>query len=341
MLHAVMYFIITIVCTVHDCQAKDSEIISLYFENDFFFKSDDLYTNGVKLSWTSAELESYRGRSGLGAWALAIMDRYPDMTTPDDRRYLSLSLGQNIYTPENTEETEWIKDDRPYAGLIYLGVGVTVRGEAVLNHGEAVFGLVGPNAHAEWTQSVIHDLFENDKPRGWDNQLENEPVLNLYGERRWQVVRSGSGNGAAYEVFAHTGAGLGNLFIGVNSGLQLRLGWRLPDDFGTRLIRPGPDTRIAQGGDTPGGKTGLHRIGAHLFVGARGDAVLRNLTLDGNTTGSGPGVEKEPLVGTLMVGVGLNLGRWEITLAHVYQTREYESQSAHSEYGSIVASFVY
>jgi hypothetical protein len=131
------------------------------------------------------------------------------------------------------------------------------------------------------------------------------------------------------------------LFIGVNSGLQLRLGWRLPDDFGTCLIRPGPDTRITQGVDTSDAKPGLHRFSAHLFIGARGDIVLRDLTLDGNTTGSGPGVEKEPLVGTLMVGVGLNLGRWEITLAHVYQTREYESQSAHSEYGSIVASFVY
>lgn len=315
--------------------------MALYFENDFFFESDDLYTNGVKLSWTSAELESYRGRSGLGAWALAVMDRYPDMTTPDARRYLSLSLGQNIYTPENTEQAEWIKDDRPYAGLLYLGVGVTVRRAGVLNHGEVALGLVGPNAHAEWSQSVIHDVFENDKPRGWDNQLDNEPVLNLFGERRWQVLRSGFGNDAAYDLFVHTGAGLGNLFVGANSGLQMRLGWHLPDDFGTCLIRPGPDTRIARGVDTSGAKPGLHCCGAHLFLGARGDIVLRNLTLDGNTTGSGPGVKKEPLVGTLIVGIGFNIGRWEITLAHVYQTREYESQSANSEFGSIVASFVY
>ena len=34
-----------------------------------------------------------------------------------------MSLSQNIYTPEDIESSDLIKDDRPYAGILYYAIG--------------------------------------------------------------------------------------------------------------------------------------------------------------------------------------------------------------------------
>lgn len=315
------------------------EILTLYFENDFFFGSDELYTNGLKLSWTSADLETYRGKSGFGAWARSLMDEQFSANNPKDSHFVSLSLGQNIYTPEDTESLEVVADDRPYAGLLYLGLGYSKRSLSQVNHWEMVLGLVGPNAHAQQTQAFSHHFFDNDEPRGWSNQIDNEPVLNIYYEQKLRVLRSQSDWG--YDLYAYLVSGLGNLYIGALGGFQLRLGWQLPNDFGSGLIRPGPDTNAPLGKDDPRFFRPMRRFSAHIFAGLEGNYVLRNLTLDGNTAGSSHRVEKKPLVGGLALGIGFTIGRFKITMAHIYQTKEFTTQSENSDYGSIALSWIY
>ena len=36
---------------------------------------------------------------------------------------MSVSIGQDIYTPEDTDRKDLIEDDRPYAGIIYVSTG--------------------------------------------------------------------------------------------------------------------------------------------------------------------------------------------------------------------------
>ena len=53
-----------------------------------------------------------------------LIERMPFVNDPERQRTVSVSLGQNIYTPEDKERSDLILDDRPYAGITYLGLGL-------------------------------------------------------------------------------------------------------------------------------------------------------------------------------------------------------------------------
>jgi hypothetical protein len=322
-------------------QAKDYGTLTLYFENDTFFNSDYLYTNGFKLSWTSADLENYRDQSTMGAWTHSLIANQPFAMDQEDSHFVSISFGQNIYTPEDTQSSGVVEGERPYAGLLYLSLGYSARSSKRSHAWEMILGVVGPSTFAEDAQGATHDVLGQDKPQGWDNQLDDEPVLNLYYEHKWKAMRTGQWAGLGVDLNTNLGAALGNLYIGALGGVQVRLGWRLPNDFGTSVIRPGLDTNAPMDKDDPRFNKPLNRFGAHLFCGVEGIYVIRDMTLDGNTFTSSHSVEKEPLVGTLSFGIGVTLHRFKIALAHVYTSKEYKTQSNNSEWGSITLSYIY
>jgi hypothetical protein len=45
---------------------------------------------------------------------------------------------------------------------------------------ELDIGVVGPLSFAEEVQKGWHSMFGLHKPKGWDNQLENKPKLDLF-----------------------------------------------------------------------------------------------------------------------------------------------------------------
>lgn len=322
-------------------QAKDYGTFTIYFENDTFFDSDYLYTNGFKQSWTSEDLENYRDRPGAGAWAHSLIANQPFSVDQEDSHFVSFSFGQNIYTPEDTESSEVVEDERPYAGLLYFSLGYSARSRKRSHTWEVMLGVVGPSSYAEDTQGAIHDLLDQDKPQGWDNQLDDEPVLNLFYEHKWKALRTRQLAGLGFDLNTNFGAALGNLYIGALGGAQLRLGWRLPNDFGTSVIRPGSDTNAPRNKNDPRFNKPFNRFCVHVFCGVEGIYMIRNMTLDGNTFASSHSVEKEPLVGTLSIGIGFTLHRFKISMAHVYSSKVYKSQSGNSEWGSITLSYIY
>ena len=102
--------------------AKDWQTFSFYFENDLFVDTDQGYTNGVKLSWISPDLTGYTESDRLPDWSLPLIRRLPFINEPGLQRNIALSVGQNIYTPEDISRKELIEDDRPYAGWTYFGI---------------------------------------------------------------------------------------------------------------------------------------------------------------------------------------------------------------------------
>ena len=84
------------------------------------------------------------------AWPLSsTLDRLL-MDNPRKRR-VSFVLGQNIFTPEDIRATKLISDDRPYAGWLYLGLGLvterkTKKNVEAVDNFEIDIGMVGPAA---------------------------------------------------------------------------------------------------------------------------------------------------------------------------------------------------
>ncbi len=143
------------VAMAQESKAKGFQTFTLHFENDVFFGTDYLYTNGVKLCWTSPDLENDLDDSRLGKWTYSLIGRLPFTNKPGLQRSVSLSIGQNMYTPEDTEQNKLIENDRPYAGLTYVSAGLHGKSNLQMNTWEVLLGIVGPHSYAGDTQPFI------------------------------------------------------------------------------------------------------------------------------------------------------------------------------------------
>lgn len=305
-----------------------------YWENDVINGSDQYYTNGLKLLWVSGPLNDYDEDKRLPGWSNKPIESLPLINAPVTTKHVALSLGQQMFTPQDLDNPDLIVNDRPYAGWTYAGIALHSKNESVLNSLELDIGMIGPESYARDVHEGLHDLLDSEKPRGWDNQLNNEVGLILVAERKWRLWQLG-GNSNNLDFIPHLGAALGNVYTYVNAGGEIRLGFNLPDDFGTALIRPAGDASI------PAAKAKNNKTGVHLFVAIDGRTVLRNIFLDGNTFTDSHEVDKEHFVADLMAGVSVHFNRFKITYSHVYKTKEFETQDEEQIFGSISVSYIF
>ncbi len=298
--------------------------------NPFGPHQDRHYTQGLKISLFGGDdfLTNITGRLDglLPAWGIK----------PEAGDLGWIMLGQNIYTPSNILARAPIPTDRPYAGWLYTGVVYQRRGEfapnlAVMENFEIDLGVVGPFSLAEPSQIAVHHfLFDtNDIPKGWRNQLDNEPGLELKYARLWRWSPT-SASAKYFDIIPRIGGELGNVQIFATAGATMRLGYNLPEDFGYQII------------DSPASVNGgLTRhtppFFGYLFGGLDGRAIAHDITLDGNSfNNSGPSVEKNPLVGDVSFGLALQFWRHiEITYDHIIRTEEFKHQFKNDIFGSL------
>jgi len=323
-----------------DDVARRSDTITLYLENDLFgFDNNDRnYTHGTKLSWISQDLSDYLENPLIPEWSYPIIECLPFINKPGYQRSVSISLGQNIYTPDDITRSDLIKDDRPYAGITYLAVGFHNKNNHEMNTFEFNVGIVGRHSYAEDCQTIIHEWIDSDEPEGWDHQLRDEPVLNIFFERKWKMFRKKQDGRFGCDCIPHIGCGIGNAFTGANAGGEVRFGWNLPNDFGTFLIRPGSDSNAPIDSTDPRFLGLFRRFGVHIFFAVDGTAVLRNIFLDGNTFRDSHSVDKKHFVADLIGGVGMIINRFKLTYSYVYQTKDFNHQEEGQQYGAISLS---
>lgn len=311
---------------------------TLYSENDKYFAgTDQNYTNGLKLSALSTDLRSFTDES-VPAPVRGLSRLLGNLVPPDKPYKLGLSLGQNIYTPADTQTTAYQPNDRPYAAWLYLGVAfhiyyppAEIGGTARLDVFEINAGVVGPAALGREVQNGFHDLINEDHAQGWDNQIHNEPGLNLVYERKYRFSTPDARTGWGADFIPHAGLSLGNVFTYANAGFEVRTGYRLPSDFGSNLIRPSGDSNS------------LRRppLNIFLFAATDGRAVARDITLDGNSFRDSPSIDKKPFVADLYAGLSFGTTHWQLTYAQAYRTIEFVGQDSRSVFGSISVSFFY
>lgn len=313
--------------------------LSIYFENDLFTGTDRYYTNGFKLSWTSSDLEKYAD-SPYASGLLPLTDRIPYINSPDFQKNLAFTIGQNIYTPDNTEATERLENDRPYSGWLYLGLGFIWKNAEVRNSLILNVGVVGSWSYAEEAQRLVHETRGLAVPRGWDNQLHNELGVEAVYERSWRWPKHERRVGFDWEFLPHIGAALGNVHTYANLGGEFRFGLNLPDDFGTAGISPASTT------STPverGQRAERSRfdLGLYLFARADGRAVARNIFIDGNTFGHSASADRKPLVADLTVGASMNIHDTKVTYAVTYRTEEFDAQKEGQLFGSVTINVAF
>lgn len=306
--------------------ARDGKgTLNLTLENDLWGAgTDEHYTHGTEISYTS---DTYQP-----AALMKLFSWLPFYEPAADTRF-TWSLGQQIYTPSDIEETELIVDDRPYAGWLYFSLGLlTDNREGRVRHVdklELVLGLVGPDARGEESQRAIHKITDSDLPQGWDNQLDNEGTVDLAYQRQWMLPLIED----HIDLVPVARFNLGTSMRYVGTGITLRIGSGLGSDYGPPLIRPS--------------STGSHyfqpsqRFFWYLFAGVHGNYVDHNIFLDGNDDGNSHSVDKKEWVGNAQVGAVAGFGNWRLALTNIFRTREFHGQPESDEFGSISISYRY
>lgn len=330
-------------------------------ENDLFAGSDRNYTNGVALAMVSRDID---GRlrpeclpGPLGLYARFIGGVNPgfwrDAAAASASQNVVVRIGQAIYTPEDETRTDLIRDDRPYAGLLYLGLAWNRRvhpqgaGYEMLDTRELTLGVIGPWSLAEQAQNFVHSARGFDRFRGWDHQLRNEPAFQLAMERKFKPWADGAIlPGWAGDAIGGYALRVGNIETAASASVELRAGWNLPNDFGSYPIRPGAENRPPSASSalrtTRPQSTRAPRPGAHVFANLEAKAVGWDFSLDGNLLRDSHHVSRRPGVAQAAIGIS---SQWlvaghgiRLALMRVWRTREFDEQAGRHAFGSIALS---
>lgn len=314
--------------------------LSIYFENDLFTGTDRYYTNGAKVSWTSPDLEKFSDEPSAQAF-VPILRSIPFINNPEMQKNVAFSIGQNIYTPDNTESAAPVPGDRPYAGWLYLGLGLIWKNAETRNSLVLNVGVVGPWSLAEEAQRYVHEARQLAVPDGWDNQLGNEVGVVLVYEHTWRWFELPDRVGPGWDLLPHAGIAVGNVQDYVNAGAEFRVGVNLPDDFGTSTIGPAATTSTPVEGNQQAGRLRAYDLGAYFFLSVDGRVVAHNIFLDGNTFEDSVSVERNWFVADLSAGASINYKNTTFTYAVVYRTEEFATQKAAQLFGAISLNFAF
>ncbi len=313
--------------------------LSLYVENDSVGGTDHNYTSGLKIGWSSPDLSKFSD-TAVARPFLPALEALPAINGPAYQKNLVLALGQNIYTPDDTQAIQPIPTDRPYAGWLYMGVGLVWKTATVRNSVVFDIGVVGPWSLAKETQRLAHDVLQQDHPLGWDNQLHNElGVVGTY-ERTWRWPKHERRSGLDWELLPHAGFALGNVATYANLGAELRFGLNLPDDFGSSAINTSAVTSTPVDGAMAAGRPRAD-LGIHVFGRVDGRAVGHDIFIDGNTFGDSPSVGHQVFVADLSTGVAINYKDTSLAYAFVHRTREFPGQISAQIFGTISLNVTY
>jgi hypothetical protein len=295
--------------------------VTLTVENDLFSGTDRNYTNGLRLGWFDLGAKP----PGL---TRKIEDMVPLFQTNETTSTFS-SIGQNMFTPEDVESSVQDPNDRPWAAFLYGSMGtITLKDEGYVDELELTLGVVGPMALGEQAQKTIHSLINSTNPKGWDNQLKNEPGLMVSWQRRWPEQFKVDVGDLFLAASPHAGVTLGNIYTYGNIGGMVKLSsehsrW---DDKPLQVKPAMPGTGFFVPSDTPQWE---------VFAGVEGRAVARNIFLDGNTFADSHSVDKKPFVADLSAGVAFTWGPTRLSYTATYRTKEFDTQEDAAVFGGV------
>ena len=305
---------------------KRHNILTVVIENDSIgSQTDKNYTSGVRFNYTDVGSKFPK--------LSATIDKLVPTFKINETTALYYSFGQNIYTPRDTSTTIHNPNDRPWAAFLYGSMGMVTLTDNHLDEVEATLGVIGPAALGKQTQSFVHKyITDSPEPKGWANQLENEPAAILAWQRSWPMFVNGRVGKNFWSVKPYTGITAGNIYTYGDVGIGIRLSpadskWQ---DMPVRVRPAMPGTGIYE---VPEDKWSWA-----VFSGVEARAVARDIFLDGNSFSSSYSIDKKPLVMDATAGVALTYRQYRVSYSLVYRSKEFYAQTDPQVFGAVSAS---
>ncbi len=129
-------FLFPIWQSTHAQTADDDQIFTLQPANDYFGNTDQHFTNGFRAAWMPSV-------KSVPDWVVKGASYFP-LFDPAGKKRVVFSLGQSIFTPDDLSGTALLRDERPYAGWLYGGVGLVSVSDKRLDNIELNVGVLGP-----------------------------------------------------------------------------------------------------------------------------------------------------------------------------------------------------
>lgn len=208
--------------SVTAAQTKDGTLTVLV-ENDTIAGVDKHYTSGVQVSY----LTSPSGLSEKWKNAFSVIPGVND----NERMRVGFQAGHSIFTPNDIQTDDLLRNERPYAAWAYGGFAVVSETDDTVNTWLLNLGRIGPSAKGEAIQNSVHELVGAARAEGWDNQLEDTTVASLVYEHRWRNLWQTERSRFGVDVNSHLGFSFGNLTNYVNAGVTVRVGNDLQNGF--------------------------------------------------------------------------------------------------------------
>jgi len=157
--------------------------ILLAWENDMYFQTDYYFSNGFQIDYFHRNLK----RSPLN-WILM-----PARQQNNSNTHYGLQLRQEIFTPKDLAADTISPGDHPYSATLSLSqvkiVNLPIRG--IRFSASFRLGVLGPAAMGFRTQSFAHVVSNPSRPpQGWENQLQNDIILNYDFELEKRIAQS-------------------------------------------------------------------------------------------------------------------------------------------------------
>jgi hypothetical protein len=289
-----------------DAKEWKLDSVNFTFEDDLFYTTDEEYSYGSRLLF---------------------------LYEKDTDSYISFSIAQQMYTPENLTATELITDERPYAGYIYFESALYEVKKNHLNTFVFQVGLVGDATRVDRVQKYFHDITDSEDPQGWSNQLSNELTVQLnYNHKIYYEI--GSAFDMEHVVIPEFGFNLGSASTTMFLGTLYRFGWGVAKNFGAATISNSSYSQISLD------KKSMQKdFGFWFNLGLRANAIAKDIFLDGNRNVESHSVEKKNFTMDGVYGLSIYFKKFTFDWIHNYKTKEYTTQKKEHKYTSFQVGY--
>ncbi|MEM6898299.1 MAG: lipid A deacylase LpxR family protein [Pseudomonadota bacterium] len=307
---------------------ETTETLVLSVENDVFTGSDNQYTNGVSITWSSDELVRYDKRAPIRKWA-SIFQFLPGFDPNQSDSFVSLSLIHEMNTPSDITIPDPPLDDQPYSGVLLFDTSLYSKTERWNQAWSVRVGAVGPITQADHLQTSYHEWIGADEPLGWDTQLPNEVIVNLgytAGYTDWYLETP---SGLEWRVSPVVNAELGTYATAVGGGLFLEAGNGLENTLGTASLGQGLGSIVGIGSKP----TDEWKVSAYAGIG--GYAVGHYLPLDGTVFRDSRSVDADPYLAFGSLGVTARYKKLVASFGLTFGATPFEDEDDDIDYGAL------
>lgn len=324
------FIIVAIMLLTSFSYADDgADFLSMTVENDAFVRDDGLYSSGLIATWGYNDVERL-DKQTLPDW-LAYVAQKSYLSTQQDKRYsISYSVAHLLQTAIEISVEELIEEDAPYVGMLAWKGKLSAYDQLMIDQLSFTLGMVGPAAGAEFVQEVTHAVIGASAPRGWDNQIGNEPVFRVQAERLWRIYDNTLAD-TEFDVITGVNGGIGNLRSNIAAGVGLRWGQDLQSNFSSAPVFPLQKLNHAH----------YSPYGWYFFANASAFYVANDIFIDGNTCQDSHSVDLIHQQLGASVGVMANIYNWNVVYTVLQLSDQYHGQNERSRFGSIAITYYF